>query len=472
MIQAFRFRTKTSTLISWLLVTKAFLFLLLLPPWQGPDEPTRLEAAVIFSNSPQLPSALTADKERQTAVLQSMQTFEAWRFYERQPPPSDVSSFEHANLPGGNSVLYETNWAYLPFAGSIRALDGKSILGALYAGRVASLMLHLMTLPLVAWVLWQVFAGPAVHQLRWAALLMFGLHPQLSLLAGAVHPDNLGIFLSAALLAWVLLAMRSHRAGRRLAAVSAFVAAVLWAGLSAYIMRKMLVMVPFVIFCVPLLFGSSVRKARILESISRILLICLAVGFVFSMATYERPDWVGWRLLGFPGLLSWRQLMATDLWGWLRFCGVLFSTFWMALGALVSKLALGWITVTLCFLLLAVYGWFRLAKSSLRLRDRVAGTDWPAMAILCLWFFWVGLSTIMAYGPHIEKLPDAYRYNVEGRYLLTALISIVAIWTLGLGALSSGRSRVELLRCWTALLVLLNVVVVFNYVVPLYYLAI
>jgi hypothetical protein len=61
--------------------------------------------------------------------------------------------------------------------------------------------------------------------------------------------------------------------------------------------------------------------------------------------------------------------------------------------------------------------------------------------------------------------------NVEGRYLLLALPSIVVFWITGLAHAQKKDRELNPVLTGTALFLLLNLIVIFEYLIPIYYLA-
>jgi hypothetical protein len=72
------------------------------------------------------------------------------------------------------------------------------------------------------------------------------------------------------------------------------------------------------------------------------------------------------------------------------------------------------------------------------------------------------VSVVVAYGN-----PAAH---VEGRYLLAALPSIAVLWIVGLAMTGRQASPQNPVRLWMSACLLLNFVVLFEYLIPIYYL--
>lgn len=456
-------RVSTGSLVIALVMIKAALFLVLLPPWQGPDEPTRLEPAFIIARSDALLPALNPDLGYQSQTLASMRRFKSWGFYERRPPQPTVKTFSDANLPAGASILYEPALTYLPAGLAVRWWGGQSVESSLYAARFSSLIWHVLATALVALIANLVFKGPNSPLPCVAVVLMFGLHPQLSFLASSVHADSFGQVLSAVVLVLLILVTKRIRTpGFSISWFIPFVAAIILVGFSGYVIRKMLILAPFLVSCAPLLFWPQLRRAGAVEALSRMILISLGVGFLFCAALYQRPELVGWRLLGFPQLGGLEELGRITLGDWVRYLGILYATFWLALGSLVNKLSLGWIGMLGLSMGAAVAFWFQFLGRCIAGRRRSENVDLRVLAMLGLWLAWVSLSIVVAYGPQMG--------NAEGRYLLSALPAIACLWVGGLMLGSSRSIGLEMVRLWAGLVLLLNAVALFKYLIPIYYL--
>ncbi len=462
-----RMPISTSWLILALIFVKGILFVLLLPPWQGPDEPTRFEAAALVSESPFWPPAYGQDPALQGRIVSSMRQFQAWKFYDRKEPPPSVSTLSEANLPSGASILYEPAAAYLPFSVLIRWIPSENLLGRLYAGRFLSLLMHMACVILLYQLAGAMLPSRSSEIPRHLLVLFYGLHPQLSFLAASLHADNLGFLLSLGVLLLVVRAALCFRDGSRTAAGWVFLLTLLaLAGISLYLLRKMIVLLPFVSLSVPLIFWPRWKRQGTMEAVSGFLLLFLAVIVSAALLLYHYPELLGWRLLSNPHLAKVEEFAHLDWQVWARYGLILFTTFWMALGSLVYKLSPGWLSFLALSLGVVFLGCFGAVWNFLRRKTNGQAFAIPCLWLHGLWFFWIFLSVLIAYGPH--------RPNPEGRYLLSAMPSIAVLWLSGLSGwqwLERNSDGLFGVRFWAAVSLLLCWSVFFQYLIPIFYLS-
>jgi hypothetical protein len=457
-------RPTAARCIAGLILVKSFLFVMLLPPWQGPDEAARLEPAVVVAHNGIASSGMKPDMEFQKSAVASMRVFRAWDFYERKIPAPDVQDFNSANLPAGASFLYEPSFSYLPAALLIRLLEPNSALTALYTARLASLILHLISTLLVAAIGLLAFRGAYAAPLRAALVLIYGLHPQISFLAAAVHPDNLGLLMGTLVLVLLLLVAKyAETPGLSMKWIGPLTVLLALAALAGQIIRKLIILAPFLLVSIPVIFWPRIRKAGILEGLARIAWAVLVVGFLLAVALYLNPEAAGSRLHWTPLIARADEIKQTGvLGGWIRYAGILYTTFWMALGSLVHKLSPTWLVLLSGGLAWGAWGWVTCStRRGVLKREPLPGSRLP-LILLGLWLGMVFLSILAAYGNPAS--------NVEGRYLLLALPSVIVLWLVGLGHTRRHESACDPVLLWTTVLMLLSFAAIFEYLIPIYYL--
>ncbi len=457
----------TFWLIAALVLIKGILFIALLPPWQGPDEPVRFEAVHLTTLPAGFYPAWGEDATIQPRIIESMRFFRTWKFYDRQEPPATAVTFAAANLPAGSSILYEAPAAYSFYGLFLRAFPSGDLLTRLYTARAVSLFLHLLCFLSMAWM------SASIFHIRWnaplclAVLLTYGLHPQLSFLASSVHADNLGFLFSLIVLGWILLA------GQEAAILNRpwhfyrwFLPAGLLIVISAYAVRKTIVLLPFLGSVLPLLLWIRWKKSGPRKALLAIVFLFLALAAIGFFGVRLYPQILEGHHFPIPLLHEIGRLADVGWTGWIRYLLVLFTTFWMALGSLVYKLSMGWLLCLMFLTIACLYGWY------LRLRERrkdgaSLSPSFPpgVLAILCLFLFWIFVSVCITYGPH--------RTNAEGRYLLAAtpaLILLACTGFLGLGLFRKQWSASFLLPLWGSLALLLHTVVLLRHIIPIFYL--
>lgn len=160
------------------------VYVFLVPPWQHNDEPNHFETAWLVAHHPGLPQPGAADPQMSRRVVESMLAHGFYRGLEAQP---DLSSADRPVAIGGYSQLDEPPLYYLLAAVPMRLLDPLDVVAQLYAGRLASLALYLLTI-LAAWGV----AGELVARsspLRWALPLSVALLPGFTDLMTSLNND-------------------------------------------------------------------------------------------------------------------------------------------------------------------------------------------------------------------------------------------------------------------------------------------
>lgn len=448
-----------------LILVKGLLFILLLPPWQGPDEAARLEPAIVVARRGIQSSGMIPDLEFQGDTVASMRVFRAWDFYERKTPSPEANDFNTANLPAGASFLYEPPLSYLPAALLIRWWEPRSALSAMYVARLASLILHLMATLMVAVMGALIFIGPSAALLTTGLVLIYGLHPQLSFIAAAVHPDNFGFLLGAMVVALLLLvAKRARTPGFSLRWLGPLTLMLALAAFAAQIVRKLLILAPFLVIVLPMIFWPRIRNAGKMEGIARIAWIFLMAAILLGITLYLHPESAGSRLHWSPLISRADELKQTGVFGgWIRYAGILYTTFWMALGSLVHKLSPSWLVLLTLGMAWSGWGWLNKLKYNGAWQLKPCSISRLQLILLGLWLVCVGTSVLAAYGHPAS--------NVEGRYLLLALPSIVVFWITGLAHAQKKDRELNPVLTGTVLFLLLNLIVIFEYLIPIYYLA-
>lgn len=457
----------TFWLIAALVLIKGILFIALLPPWQGPDEPVRFEAVHLTTLRAGFYPAWGKDATIQPRIIESMRFFHAWKFYDRQEPPATAITFAEANLPAGSSILYEAPAAYSFYGLFLRLFHSEDLLTRLYTARTVSLLLHFLCFLSMAWM------SASIFPIRWNAplclmvLVTYGLHPQISFLASSVHADNLGFLFSLIVLGWILLA------GKEVEIVNRpwrFYFRLLLAGLltvlSAYAVRKTVVLLPFLGSVLPLLLWVRWKKSGPAKALLAIAFLFLALAATAFFGVHLYPQILDGHHFPISLLYEIGRLADIGWTGWIRYLLILFTTFWMALGSLVYKLSMGWLLFLIFLTVACLYGWCLRIRE---LRNDGASIFPPfppgVLAILCLFLFWIFVSVCITYGPH--------RTNAEGRYLLAAMPALVLLACpgfLGLGWLRKQGSASLLLPLWGSLALLLHTVVLLRHIIPIFYL--
>lgn len=162
------------------------VYVFIAPPWQHYDEPSHFEYAWLIANRRALPQPGDEDRDMRTAVARSMIQHGFYRNLGLGPPP-DVDSPGGPAPNLGYSQLGDSPLYYFAPAAPMYLLRGQSIEVQLYATRLTSLLLFLITVACG----WGVAAAltPPGHPLRWMLPCAMALLPAFTDLMTAVNSD-------------------------------------------------------------------------------------------------------------------------------------------------------------------------------------------------------------------------------------------------------------------------------------------
>ena len=173
-----------------LALAHGLLYVFLIPPWQHYDEPNHFEYLWLAAHLGRLPEPGDRNASLNRQVIESML---AHNFYKGLDIAPDLSLPDEKIKIGGYSQLNEPPLYYLLASIPLRFLSTASIETQLYAGRLVSLVLFLITI-LVSWGVARELVGPG-HPLRWLVPLSLALLPAFVDLMTAVNNDVLSVMI-------------------------------------------------------------------------------------------------------------------------------------------------------------------------------------------------------------------------------------------------------------------------------------
>ena len=197
----------------------------IVPPWQGPDEPTHFALAKLTMPADAIESARVVEIEGQ--ILQSMRRHDWWLHYDRPTPVPFPASF--ADVPNDLFRGTADQPAYYQMAGVILrvAADEASVEDQYFALRTLSVVLTLLTM-VFGWLGTRAWFDERIAA---AAVAIVALHPQFLLSAISVNPDAL-INCCGAFVWWQVTRLRDRRQGHRAVTVALLCGACIVAALS------------------------------------------------------------------------------------------------------------------------------------------------------------------------------------------------------------------------------------------------
>jgi len=174
------------TLIVTIFVLRALLAIVIVPPWQNPDEPQHFEFAHILARQEHLDLSERRDVDLQRKLLRSMNTHGWWHHYgepEPSPPLDDFSEIpEHLSPYVTSPPMY-----YLLGAAGLKLTRPDNLIAQHYVLRGLALLLAVPTIVCI-WAGTRRLFGTRVAA---GASLLTALHPQFVLMSTAVNPDAL-----------------------------------------------------------------------------------------------------------------------------------------------------------------------------------------------------------------------------------------------------------------------------------------
>jgi hypothetical protein len=177
-------------IILFLALIHGLLYVFFMPPWQHYDEPNHFEYVWLAAHLDRLPGAGDRNATLNRQVIESML---AHGFYKGMDITPDLSLPDEEKKIGGYSQLNEPPLYYLLASIPVRFLSTASIETQLYAARLVSLVLFLITI-LVSWGIVREVVGQG-HPLRWLVPLSLALLPAFVDLMTAVNNDVLAVLI-------------------------------------------------------------------------------------------------------------------------------------------------------------------------------------------------------------------------------------------------------------------------------------
>jgi Dolichyl-phosphate-mannose-protein mannosyltransferase len=178
------FRVDPRPILLLLGLLHGLIYVFLMPPWQHYDEFNNFQYVWLIAHHPGLPGHTADDPQMDRWVLESMA---AHGFYRGLGPPPDLSDPSKPVPLGGYTQLYDPPLYFWLAALPARLLPPDQVDAQLYAGRLVSLLLFLVTL-LAAWGTIKELTPPQ-HPLRWMVPFSIALLPGMVDLMTSLNND-------------------------------------------------------------------------------------------------------------------------------------------------------------------------------------------------------------------------------------------------------------------------------------------
>ena len=238
-------------------LVRGFLYLAVVPPWQGPDEPRHFEYARLIADRRRLVTMRDLSPALQADVLHSMADHDFWRFgfaYYDYDPTRPPRTFEEV-WPG--DFAHQVHQPALYYVGAaIAALlaPGNDVQLDLYAMRFYSLLVGLLTLIVVYRAAAELFPEDAF--LRLAIPAFVALLPMNTFLMSMVSNDALAELLVSVMVWRTIRLLRLGFTPARAAEV------MLWAVLAIFSKLTALVAIPIALIGILLAWNARREAAE------------------------------------------------------------------------------------------------------------------------------------------------------------------------------------------------------------------
>jgi len=443
-------------LLFCLLFVRGIVFVFFIPLWQGPDEPTHTECIMRLSQQRSFNMRLEPDKRIDQKIIISM----ARNNYEgfEGDIKGHVSPYANPNYP---PFYYFINSAL------INLLQIKSFEGQIYFIRCLSMILGIINIFLIYLIANIMVSG--TDKLFSVAVASFaGFLPQYSFMTSTVNPENLSNLIITAVI-FISLLVFNH--GLKWHYVLSMI---LLLFLGCLTKNTIYIVFPsvFAIFSVQLWYKLLDYKMRLRKHTKIIIVAFLTLVIVGSMALllYNHALYKIFEK-GSGVLVSCRNVFSSgvnypDL--YLKELAVIFVSFWLTLGLMVYKMSIGWY-VFLFILTCASFSGF--VKFVIQLINKKENENINIKVVAMLAFILVVNFAAIFFDEFKNKSVDLNQVLfAQGRYLFPSLSAIACLFVLGIRSISPIAFKTESIKLLTLFMIFLNMVSIFKYLIPIYYL--
>ena len=248
-----------------LALIRGFVFTLVIPPWQHPDEPTHFEHIRMVAESGRLPATTDVSLPIRKEIASSMYLYKFWVGI-KEPSLDDQSLSTIGTSPLGVYTLTQPRLYYIIAASWVYPWLSQSVEVQLYAVRMLSVVLSIIVL----------ISGYTVARLYWTNSLwattvctLIVFMPGYTDIMSAVNNDSLVNAFAACFLLNIALIIR-------------------WR-------KRRYIGVPLLLVSVGILVAAMASKATALGLVVALPLLWLAIGTVWAILIDK--DHLGWRIL-------------------------------------------------------------------------------------------------------------------------------------------------------------------------------
>ncbi|MFH1038456.1 MAG: phospholipid carrier-dependent glycosyltransferase [PVC group bacterium] len=312
-------------------------YIIVIPPWQSPDEPTHFEYAKVLALGA-APWAPLPSPDLQEKIIVSLDRHDYWRYVQEERPSTLPATFRETpflfSAPtqiGKNPPLY-----YLLASLVLRLSPSLSVETELYRLRILSLLFTILTVGLVGAVAAEIFGSSSPVCPAAAGIVAF--LPQFMVIGTSVSPDPcINLFGAAS----IYLVLRFQRTGFTL---SRTMFLLLWYGLGLLVNYKCLILlsalpgVMIIHFFLHRPRTLSFKKVMIWFGVIFLVFLVAYSGMVWYYSAIARVFIVRVNILYsmLASFLRGDTYFRAGFWHW--FHAELFKSFWLKYGWLKFEL--------------------------------------------------------------------------------------------------------------------------------------
>ena len=179
------------------------LYAVVIPPWQAPDEVAHFEHSYLLATLRRPISPADDSLALEQTIIQSLYQFHAWQF-NRLNPPAVLPERLSQTVFGYSRTLNRFSLTYVVYAVASAPFTGPDILPALYAMRLAAVVMGALVVVLAFDTALLVSSGQMAYAVAAAGLVLF--LPQHAFITASVSDGNLGELAASACL-WLIAGM-------------------------------------------------------------------------------------------------------------------------------------------------------------------------------------------------------------------------------------------------------------------------
>ncbi len=456
---------KLKSVFFLLVLVQGFFYLLLIPPWQSPDEPWHFGYGLLLSRDKDI---TTEDyKNLNKKIIESMAVFHAWKYQNLprpRPLPDKLSDVVYFGSAGGiiGAVSWRAPLYYLLSSLIIKWSRIDEIFKQLFFNRILSLIFFLFTVYFTYLSSRIVFKDKFLYCLATTSFVAF--LPQLLIISTSVNPINLSIALETFLIFIILYSLKKNRI-----LPTVFIAPLV-IGLAFFNHRSAIFTIPPLLVFLLIYFINSLRNKR--ERLRTLLLLLITISLFIALYLFAHslaPDSLN-KVVRESGIRP-RISELTHFFQYLSsasgkshgsFLDGFFKSFWYFSGWMRFGYLLDPYSVLKLISLLALIGLFKYSFLTISKKNYQTYLDFPSFLILITACLTISLGTI------IKDLPK--QSVAQGRYVFPAISAFAILFVIGLREIIPKK-----LEKWVPVLIIisfisLDIYTLFNPLIRVFYL--